>query len=76
MSPSDQLSGIKPCSKIILKSFSYMDVIESIEQLICSFKISSTPGLLLFFRFLTGFKISSFVIGLFISIFIFSKHLG
>ena len=68
MSPSDQLSGTIPESRIMLNNLTYIGHIIVIVLLICSFKILSIPLLLLLFKIftVTVFKISSPVNELFI----------
>ena len=66
MSPSDQLSGTIPESRIMLNNLKYIGHIILIVHLIRSFKILSIPLLSLFFKFFTAFKISSSVNELFI----------
>ena len=70
ISPSAQLSGTIPVSKIKLNNCKYIGRKKWIVFFICTFKTLSDPGLLLFLRFFVAFRISSFDIGWFISSFI------
>ena len=70
ISPSAQLSGTIPVSKIKLNNCKLIGRNTWIVFFICSFKTLSDPGLLLFLRFFVAFRIFSCDIGWFISSFI------